>query len=102
MAESKMGQDFQSEVLNAIRKSQSVVVETIENLTGTVQAMRSSLPDLPFAENLSIADKLPKPEDLVRGAYDFAEQLLASQRKFAEDVLTAAGPLLRTGSAAGK
>ena len=27
------------------------------------------------------------------GAYDFAEQLLAAQRKFAEDVLAAIAPL---------
>ena len=35
------------------------------------------------------ADKLPKPEDVVASAYDFAEQLLQSQRKFAEEVLKA-------------
>jgi len=29
----------------------------------------------------------------VSGAYDFAEQLLAAQRKFAEDVLHATAPL---------
>ena len=37
---------------------------------------------------------LPKPEDVVASAYDFAEQLLASQRKFAEDVLKATSALL--------
>ena len=40
------------------------------------------------------ADKLPKPEELVSSAYDFAEQLLASQRKFAEEVLKATGSLM--------
>jgi hypothetical protein len=30
----------------------------------------------------------------VANAYDFAEQLLASQRKFAEDVLKATAPLM--------
>jgi len=40
------------------------------------------------------ADKLPKPEDVVASAYDFAEQLLASQRKFAEEVLKATAALL--------
>ncbi len=43
--------------------------------------------------NPPFADKLPKPEDVVANAYDFAEQLLASQRKFAEDVLKATAPL---------
>jgi hypothetical protein len=34
-----------------------------------------------------------KPEGAVASTYDFAEQLLASQRKFAEDLLKAAAPL---------
>ena len=39
------------------------------------------------------ADKLPKPEEVVANAYDFAEKLLASQRKFAEEVLKATAAL---------
>jgi hypothetical protein len=34
------------------------------------------------------------PEELVAGAYDFAEQLLTSRRKFAENVIEATKPLL--------
>jgi hypothetical protein len=41
------------------------------------------------------ADQLPKPEELVANAYDFAEQLLASQRKFAEEVVRATSALRR-------
>ncbi len=53
---------------------------------------------------MPFSDKLPKPGELVAGAYDFAEQLLASQRKFAEDVLQATAPLFYgdTASAARK
>jgi len=36
----------------------------------------------------------------VASAYDFAEQLLASQRNFAENVIEAAQPLLAKGPAA--
>ena len=43
---------------------------------------------------MPFADKLPKPEDVVASAYDFAEQLLASQRKFAEEVLKATASLM--------
>ena len=95
MAEN-IGQEIQGEVLNTIRKSQAAVVDAIERWVTTVQSLRPELPgmNLPFAENFNVADKLPKPEDLVKGAYDFAEQLLASQRKFAEDVLKATSPLL--------
>ena len=48
--------------------------------------------------NVPFADKLPTPADVVANAYNFAEQLLASQRKFAEDLLTATAPLLATSS----
>jgi hypothetical protein len=75
-----------------------VIVDAIERWASTVQSVRPELPELPFADTLNLADKLPKPEDLVKNAYDFAEQLLASQRKFAEDVLKATAPLMGTGS----
>jgi hypothetical protein len=99
MAESNLGQDITGEVLNTIRKSQTAIVEAIERWATTVGSIRPELPELPFADSLNIADKLPKPEDLVRNAYDFAEELLASQRKFAEDVLKATAPLLPAGAA---
>jgi hypothetical protein len=55
----------------------------------TVQSITPNLPDV----NVPFAEKLPRPEDLVAGTYDFAEQLLASQRKFTEDVVRATKPL---------
>jgi hypothetical protein len=97
MAESNIGQDIQAEVLNAIRKSQAAIVDTIERWASTVQAVKPDMPELPFADSLNFADKLPKPQDLVKNAYDFAEELLASQRKFAEDVLKATAPLIGAG-----
>jgi hypothetical protein len=41
-------------------------------------------------------------KERVASAYNFAEQLLASQRKFAEDLLRATAPLLQAGPAAAK
>ena len=91
MSESRtpMGQ-AQEEILNTVRKSQAAVVEAIQAWASAVQSITPSLPDV----NIPLADKMPKPQDLVTGAYDFAEQLLASQRKFAEDVMKATAPLL--------
>jgi hypothetical protein len=43
---------------------------------------------------MPLRDKLPKPEELVGNAYDFAEKLLAGQRKFAEEVLHATAQLM--------
>jgi hypothetical protein len=79
----------QDEILKLVRTSQDTVVDALQAWTATVQSVTPSLPKL----NLPYADQLPKPETLVNGAYDFAEQLLSSQRKFANDVLAVTAPL---------
>ena len=89
MTESRTMSQVQEEILNTVRKSQAAVVEALQTWASAVQSITPSLPDV----NMPLAEKLPKPQDLVAGAYDFAEQLLASQRKFAEDVMKATAPL---------
>jgi hypothetical protein len=84
------GEQVQEEILKTVRNSQAAVVEAIRTWTSTVQSITPSLPDV----NVPFADKLPKPQELIASAYDFAERLLASQRKFAEDVLKATAPML--------
>ena len=82
-------QDLQNEVLNTVRKSQETVIDALKTWVETVQSITPKVPavDMPFG------DKLPKPEEVVASAYDFAEQLLASQRRFAEEVLKATSSL---------
>src|SRR5262249_56083481 len=90
MAETRYpGQELQDEILKTVRKSQEAVVDAIKAWADTVQSITPKVP----AVNVPLVDKLPKPEDVVANAYDFAEQLLASQRKFAEDMLHATPPL---------
>ena len=86
------GQEVQVEILNTVRKSQDAVVDAIKRWADAVQSMTPSMP----VPSLPYTDKLPKPEEFVANAYDFAEQLLASQRKFAENVLHATTPMLAT------
>jgi len=81
-------QGLQDELLNAVRKSQETVIDAIRTWSETIQSITPKLPSVPGA------DRLPKPEDLVTGAYDFAEQLLASQRKFAEEIVKATAQLM--------
>jgi hypothetical protein len=90
-------QGVQEQILDTIRKSQEAVTDAIRTWAETVQSITPSLPATP------LADKLPKPGELVSDAYDFAERLLAAQRRFAEDVIAATAPAL-TGkdAAAGK
>ena len=80
---------IQDEILKLVRTSQDTVVDALQAWTATVQSVTPSFPKL----NLPYADALPKPETLVSGAYDFAQQLLSAQRKFANDVLQVTAPL---------
>ena len=86
------GEEVQGEILNTVRKSQDAVVEAITRWADAVQSIAPSMPVLPYT------DKLPKPQEFVASTYDFAEQLLISQRKFAESLLEAMKPLLGAGN----
>jgi hypothetical protein len=90
-ATSTPGQQVQDDILKTVQMSQAAVLDAIKAWADAVQSITPELPD----GNLPFADKLPRPEEVVASAYDFAEQLLASQRKFAEDVLKATAPLVR-------
>jgi hypothetical protein len=84
-----MGHEFQGEILKTVRKGQDAVVDAIQTWADAVQSIKPPFPEV----NIPFADKVPTPAELVTGAYDFAEQLLAAQRKFAEEVLQATTPL---------
>src|SRR5271167_345004 len=86
-------QDVQDELLKVIRTSQETVVEAVKTWVDTVKAVTPSVPSV----QLPLADKLPKPQDVVASAYDFAEKLLTGQRQFAEELVQATAPL-RPGS----
>ena len=76
-------QELQGQILDSIRKSRDAVVDALRTWAEAVHSVTPSLP----VSAVPFADKLPKPKDLVEDAFDFAAQLLAAQRKFAEDVL---------------
>ena len=83
----------QEEVLAATRKSQEAMMAAIKTWLETVRTAAPKLPSKLPQVSLPFADKLPTPQDAVANAYHLAEQLLASQRKFAEDALKAMAPL---------
>jgi hypothetical protein len=93
----------QEEVLAATRKSQEAMMAAIKTWLETVRTAAPKLPSVyaPLTDKFSklpqvslpFADKLPTPQDAVANAYHLAEQLLASQRKFAEDLVKATAPL---------
>jgi hypothetical protein len=85
-----VGQEVQAEIVKTARKGQEAVAGAIRIWTDTVHSMTPPLKEL----SLPFADRLPRPEELAVNAYEFAQKLLASQRKFAEDMLHAAAPML--------
>ena len=87
---SNPAEQMQDEFLSATRKSQEIVLQAIKTWVDSAQALTPKVPSV----QLPFADQLPKPEDVVSGTYDFAEQVLANQRKFAEEILEATAPLL--------
>ena len=82
--------ELQEQFLAIVSKSQEMALDVIKSMVDSVQTITPKIPsvDVPFA------DRLPKPQDVVASGYDFAEQLLSSQRKFADEVVKAAAPLL--------
>jgi hypothetical protein len=97
-------QDLQEEFLAALNQGQKTMigalriwVETAQavtpKLTGVYAPLTDKLPKLPSV-TVPFADKLPSPHQAVDNAYGLAEELLANQRKFAEDVLDTAARLL--------
>ena len=83
-------QEPAEEFLNAISTTQQAVIEAVKTWVDGLKSVapKVATPALPFA------DALPKPEEIVNSTYDFAEKLLASQRRFAGDLVKATAPLL--------
>ena len=83
-------QELQDQFLSMVRKGQEIALDVIKSMVDTIQTITPIIPsfDVPFA------DRLPKPQDVVAGGYDFAEKLLSSQRQFADEVVKATAPLL--------
>jgi len=90
---SNITQDVQEQFLSTIRKSQEMTIDALKTWVETVQSVTQSLPSIPSV-SLPGADRLPNPQEVVARGYDFAEQLLSNQRKFTDEVLEVASPLL--------
>ena len=94
----------QEDLLATARKGQEIMADAIRTWVETVRTATPRLSSVyaPFADRLPkvpslyapLASQLPKAEAAVASAYDLAERMLASQRKFAEDVVKATRPLM--------
>lgn len=83
-------QELQDSFLSAIRKSQDITLQVIKVWVDTAEYFT---PKVSYA-HLPFAGLLPTPHDVVGTSFDFAEQILASQRRFTDDVLKVTSQLL--------
>jgi len=80
----------QEKTLNALRESQTAVLDVIGNWA---KAVENSVQDLPA---IPVAGSLPTPEEIIKTSYDFAGKVLEAQRDFAEKLVTAVAPAVKT------
>ena len=83
-------QELDEEFLSTIRKGQEMALEALNHL---VEAVHYVIPTMPIVR-VPLASRLPTAHEVVAGGYEFAEHLLANQRKFADEVITATSPML--------
>jgi hypothetical protein len=83
-------QELDEEFLSTIRKGQEMTLEALKHLA---EAVHYVIPTMPVVR-VPLASRLPTAHEVVAGGYEFAEQLLANQRKFADEVITATSPML--------
>ena len=89
-------QTAQEQTLKTVKQGQQVIVEAIRAWANAVEKAIPETPVIPYS------DELPKPKEMIKTSFGFAEQLLKAQKEFAESVLDAASPVLGKPSATTK
>ncbi len=82
-------QELEQEFLSTIRKRQELALDALKPL---VEAVHYVIPTMPVVR-VPLAGLLPTAHEAVADGYEFAEHLLANQREFADEVITATSPL---------
>lgn len=83
----------QEQTLAAIKQSQTVALDAVGAWAKVVEKSTAQLPALPTVEGL------PAFEEIIAFNFDFAAELLATQRQFTEKLVAAAAPAVKTKSA---
>ena len=81
-------QTAQEQALKTVKQGQQVIVEAIRTWANAVEKAIPETPVIPYS------DELPKPQEIIKTSFGFAEQLLKAQKEFAESLLDAASPML--------
>ena len=86
-------ESFETQVLDALREAQDVVVGTVR---AWAEVLQRTLPDATRTPELRYADRLPDPAAVVGRVFDFAQALLKSEREFALNLVEAVEPVTRS------
>jgi hypothetical protein len=92
----ELTQKGQEQFLAAVRESQQAVVDAVGAWAQTVQGIASAAPPIPGA------DQLPSAQTVIDNTFDLVDKLVASQREFAHNLLTATSPASKTTASATK
>lgn len=76
----------QEQLLEGVVKSQEAVLEAVRNWTKSTE---SYVPATPVVE---LPAGAPEPAEVLANAFDFAEKLLKTQRKFSEELVATVAP----------
>lgn len=81
----------QEQILAAVKQSQELALAGVELWASTVAPLAKG-------QQIPVPFETPAPKDVVASSFGFAEQLLASQKDFAEKVVAASAPVLQATS----
>lgn len=77
----------QEQVLSALKMGQTAIVEGVRTWTDTVGNIT---PDSLKLDSVPGLDSLPDPKELMNVSFGFAQELLNTQKEFAQNLLAAA------------
>ena len=83
-------QAAQDKTLSALRQSQTAVLDVVETWAKAVETSVQDLPAIP------VASSLPSAEEIIKTSYDFAGKVLEAQRDFAQKLVSATAPAVKT------
>lgn len=94
-----VNQAMQDLMLDAMRRSQEAVVDVVRSWRAQWEGSSFSLPDgVPGLPGMPAVPPMTVTPEQVDAAFDFAERMLADQRRFTKELLKAATPSLGGGS----
>jgi hypothetical protein len=83
----KIASDAGDRVLSTIKQAQKAVVNAVSTASGT---LGNYVPEVP---NTPVTESIPNPKVFVETYFDFVEELLKSQKRYALDLLKAVEPV---------